>query len=307
MRLMPVSGLVRAWARELGKGGRLMEKIRSVVPTIAMLIAVLVLSFGLLACSGSESSGGGEAESDQPAAGETEGLPVEDIPADEQNPSGEQDPPTSQPEHSALYVDGLSADDVVAYFMEVCLGAEFVHEGDVSALQKWVAPVTFRIHGNCTAADRAVIESFVREVNGVEGFPGMVEAAKGQAASMDIYFCGEAELIERTEAFVAEGECLDGAVRFWAYDDEIYSAVLGCRDDIDQDLRASVIVEEIYNGLGPVQDSVLREDSVIYQYGSDVKEMSDVDLLLLKLLYNPAMSCGMDASLCESVIRQLYY
>lgn len=284
-----------------------MERLRLILPTIAMLVVSFVLSFGLFACSDPESSGGGEADSDQPAAGEIEDLPVGDASSGEHDPASEQDPSATKPEHSALYVEGLSVDDAVTYFMEVCLGAEFVHEGDVSALQKWTTPVTFRIHGNYTAADRAVIESFVREVNGVEGFPGMIEAEEGQAAAMDIYFCSEAEVIGLTDAFVAEGEYLDGAVRFWAYDDEIYSAVVGCRDDIDQDLRASVIVEEIYNGLGPVQDTELREDSVIYQYGSEAQKMSDVDLLLLRLLYNPAMKCGMDASQCESVLRQLYY
>ena len=79
------------------------------------------------------------------------------------------------------------------------------------------------------------------------------------------------------------------------------------RTDIDQYVRNSVILEEIYNGLGPVQDTILRPDSIIYQEYSEVQDLTLVDWLILRLLYHPDMLCGMDAAQCEAVIRDLYY
>ena len=100
---------------------------------------------------------------------------------------------------------------------------------------------------------------------------------------------------------------LDGAVTFWYDFNEIYDAVICCRTDIDQYTRNSVILEELYNGLGPIQDTSLRQDSIIYSGFSEPQKLSQMDELLLKLLYHPQLSCGMDAENCEAMIRQLYY
>ena len=69
----------------------------------------------------------------------------------------------------------------------------------------------------------------------------------------------------------------------------------------------SVILEEIYNGLGPIQDTDLRPDSIIYSGFSEPQSLTDVDELILKLLYHPQLLPGMNADECETVIRQLYY
>jgi hypothetical protein len=100
---------------------------------------------------------------------------------------------------------------------------------------------------------------------------------------------------------------MDGAVTFWYLYDEIYDAIICYRTDLDQYLRNSVILEEIYNGLGPIQDTSLRSDSIIYSEFSQPQELTDIDELLLKLLYHPDILPGMNAQQCEQVIRALYY
>ena len=59
--------------------------------------------------------------------------------------------------------------------------------------------------------------------------------------------------------------------------------------------------------MGPVQDSWLREDSLIYAGYSEPQGVSEIDELIMKLLYHPAMKCGMNQEQCEAVIRELYY
>ena len=68
-----------------------------------------------------------------------------------------------------------------------------------------------------------------------------------------------------------------------------------------------IIIEEIYNGLGLIQDTSLREDSIIYSGFSMPQELTKIDELLLRLLYSEEVKTGMDATECEEVIRQLYY
>ena len=90
-------------------------------------------------------------------------------------------------------------------------------------------------------------------------------------------------------------------------DNKIYNAIICIRTDLNQTLRNSVILEELYNGLGPIQDTMLRPDSIIYQQFSQPQSLTPVDELILKLLYHPDMKPGMNATQCEAVIRKLYY
>lgn len=231
-------------------------------------------------------------------------------------PPAETLPPTSPPEtaapteaptlppHSELYIDGLAAEDVILYFNEVCLDAEFVNAGNPSYLQKWISPISYFVSGIPTEDDLETLKRFTRWLNELDGFPGIVETGDVASANLRIYFCDEQELLDLMgDQFYGT----DGAVTFWYADDIIYDAVICIRTDLDQQLRNSVILEEVYNGLGPVQDTDLRPDSLIYSGFSQPQELTEIDELILKLLYHPELKCGMDAAACEAVIRELYY
>lgn len=211
----------------------------------------------------------------------------------------------SAPEHSELYIPDVSVDDVVRYFNEVCLDAEIVNSGDPGKLQRWEGRIRYYCDGPATDEDHMVLESMVNWLNTIEGFPGMSEVSDPDAANLHISFCGPDEYL----AFMGENfHGTDGGVTFW-YDgfDRIYDGIIGYRTDIDQETRNSVILEEIYNGLGPINDTALRDDSIIYSGFSTPQWLTPVDELIIKLLYHPQMECGMDATACETVIRQIYY
>lgn len=206
-------------------------------------------------------------------------------------------------EHSELYIEGVSVEEVIEYFGEVCLDAEFVYDGNPTVLQKWEEPIVYSISGDITGEDRQVLEGFASWLNTVEGFPGISEGT-GESVNMEITFCNEQQLLSiMGEQYINT----DGAVEFWYMDDVIYTATICYRSDIDQYIRNSVIIEEIYNGLGPIQDTWLREDSIIYAGYSTPQQPTEVDELIIRLLYNEELQCGMDKEQCEDIIRDLYY
>lgn len=210
----------------------------------------------------------------------------------------------TEPAHSELYLSDVSADDIVRYFCEVCLDAEFVHSGNASVLQRWESPINYYIHGSPTDEDLEVIVNFVQWLNSLQGFPGIFEAEEPWQANLAIHFCTQPELVD---IMGDQYHGLDGAVTFWYSEDIIYDAVICIRTDLDQYLRNSVILEEIYNGLGPIQDTALRPDSIIYSEFTQPQALTPVDELILKLLYHPDLACGMNAADCEAIIRSLYY
>ena len=236
-----------------------------------------------------------ETDTEAPAAEPTE-APTE-VPTEE---------PTEEP-HSDLYVPGISPDKMVAYFNEVVLDMEYTTgDGDASVVQKWERPISYRIEGVPSHRDAQSISVLSKQLNSVEGFPG-IRAATGLEQNVTISFLHDEEF-ETRFSHVIQGESADGAVQFWYYNDTnaIYSGRIGYRKDAAQEIRDSVIPEELVNLLG-INDSTLREDSITYQNGSEVIELSDVDWAIIKLLYNPKIHCGMTAAECETIIRELYY
>ena len=132
----------------------------------------------------------------------------------------------------------------------------------------------------------------------------MYPASSDYLVNLRIHFCKPQEF---SSIMGNSYEGNDGVVTFWYMDDQIYDAVICIRNDIDQELRNSVILEEIYNGLGPIQDTELREDSIIFTGFSAPQAMTNTDVLILRLLYHPSIKCGMNAYECAKIISELYY
>lgn len=212
-------------------------------------------------------------------------------------------PSTTQP----VYPDEDTAEQICAYFEEVVLDTEYSDgDGDTTLVQKWTAPIAYRVYGFPTEADLAVLNDLFRQLNQIPGFPGVYTAEVAGNEALQISFL-EPDVFRDSFSAVVNGEDACGAAQFWYYieTNEIHTARIGCRTDIAQSERNSVLAEEIVNALG-ISDTLLREDSITYQYSNENTALSDVDWMLLKLLYHPQMQCGMQAEQCAEVISRLY-
>lgn len=213
-------------------------------------------------------------------------------------------PAATEPLHSPLFIPNLPVEDVIRYFQEVSLGAEYVNAGNPSLVQKWTVPLVYQLHGTPTTEDLEILDGFAAQLNQIYGFPGIREAKYPEEANLNIHFCSRDDFLTLMgNDFLGA----DGGVTFWYEKNEIYNGIIGICTDLDQQLRNSVIMEEIYNGLGPVQDTALRSDSLIWTGFSQPQQPTDVDWLILELLYHPDIKCGMNFEDCEAIIRSLYY
>lgn len=243
-------------------------------------------------------------ETEQPAPAETQPPVPSETAVPETKPTEPPEPVATDPEHSPYYLEDIPVEDVIVYFNEVCLDSEFFDSGDPSNVQKWMIPICFTLEGSYTDEDLAALNSFANWLNELEGFPGISQVSDPTARNLRICFTDPKEMVMLMgENFTG----LDGAVTFWYDYNEIYDAIICCRTDIDQQVRNSVIIEELYNGLGPIQDTSLRPDSIIYQEYTQPQWLSPMDELIMQLLYHPDILPGMDAQQCEAVIRRLYY
>lgn len=216
-------------------------------------------------------------------------------------------PPVTQTTCSDQDLPDYTAEEIYSYFEEVVLDVEYSDgDGDITLVQKWTAPIAYRVYGSPTEEDLAVLNGLVRQLNQIPGFPGLYTAEAEGDEALRISFL-DPEAFRDSFFAVVNGEDAYGATQFWYYiaTNEIHSARIGCRTDISQQERNSVLAEEIVNTLG-ISDTLLRKDSITYQHSNENTVLSDVDWLLLKLLYHPQMQCGMDAEQCRTVIDGLY-
>lgn len=273
---------------------------------ILRILVSLLLLFGLLACTACN-PWEAALPATEPTTEATTEAPTTEAPTTEA-PTTEA-PTETEPPHSPLYLPEYSVEDVITYFNEVVLTVEYNNgDGDPSLVQKWLSPMYYRIEGSPSEQDLEVLEDFVAQLNEVPGFPGMEEVTDWESFSnITIYFL-DREPFEEIFSDVVHGDFANGAVEFWYYTDtnEIYSCDVGVCLDVEQEARVSILPEEIINMLG-ITDTVLREDSIVYQYSDENTTLSDMDLLILKLLYDPRIQCGMDAAACEEILRELYY
>ncbi len=58
--------------------------------------------------------------------------------------------------------------------------------------------------------------------------------------------------------------------------------------------------------MGMSDDTLLREDSVIYQY-SNYNTATETDMTVFRILYSDAIKCGMDKRQCADAIKEIYY
>ena len=207
--------------------------------------------------------------------------------------------------HSPLYVEGVSVDDAIAYFAEVCLDTEYGDKQGASVVQKWTEPIYYTIYGSPSSRDMEVLNAYIKQLNSISGFPGMFPAPYDHMSNLEMYFVDEGEMVNLLGSDFWGNW---GGVTYWYNGfNEIYTEIICQRVDIPQYYRDSIIIEEIYNGLGPVQDTEVRYDSVIYQWSNENFTMSKEDILILKLLYHPDMKPGYNYNQCAALIRELYY
>lgn len=199
-----------------------------------------------------------------------------------------------------------SVNDIVKYFIEIACDTEYsTGSGDYTVIQKWTEPIYYKVTGKPTEKDLQVLKTLCKELNSLKGFPGIYQAENGKYYNVSVNFWNCNEFYNNMGNFI-NYEDADGAVQYWydTYGNYMLNATIGCRTDISQYVRNSVIQEEIMNGLG-LSDSWLRTDSMVYAGYSEPQKLSTMDWIIVELLYHPDIKCGMTAAECEKVIRNI--
>lgn len=174
--------------------------------------------------------------------------------------------------------------------MKVCaFGSEY---GSAHNLARWEKPLRIFVGGNPTAADLNALDDFLIDLTVHVPMLPNVSIVKSKAdANITLYYVPLKEMGKYITNYV-DGNW--GMFRVWWSSHQMTSAEIAIATDVTtQRARIHLMKEELVGVLGLCNDHDKYADSILYQPWTTTQELSDVDWLMLNMLYHPSVTPGM--------------
>lgn len=205
-------------------------------------------------------------------------------------------------------VDGFTDDEIIEYFMKIALEGEY--GGSRGYIIKYDAPLYYSVYGKPSDEDLRVLRGLADELNKIEGFPGLYETNDPSLVNERIYFTSQRTFEMAAEILVPEGSW--GYANVWFFNGgELKGTMINGYVWISEDARPqnpdrnSIICEELVQSLGLLNDTDWGIKSIFDQDRNDCDWPSELDWAVVKILYNPAIICGMNAEEAEAAAREI--
>jgi len=200
--------------------------------------------------------------------------------------------------------------EVIRYFKDVALGFEYGNSPEIT--RKWDTQMRVYVDGAPTADNSLTLAEAVQDINQLvtDGFS--IEIVDDPLRSNCYVYFGSGldflTLFPDEEDYVSAAT--KGYFRVWWNNDQIINKA---RIIINPNLltppqQKSVILEEITQCIGLTNDSPLQPGSVFYETVNDAgyaPEYAEIDKELIRLLYHPKMTVGLDENQVDEVLRDI--
>ncbi|MEM6894642.1 MAG: DUF2927 domain-containing protein [Bacteroidota bacterium] len=199
--------------------------------------------------------------------------------------------------------------EAISYFKEVALGFENGNSSEIT--RKWNAPMNVFVGGNPSEANTLTLEQAVTDINqlATDGFS--IEIVNDSLLANCYIFFGSG--LEFTKIFPEEENNVNantiGFFSVWWNSDIINEARIVINPELlNPTQQRSVILEEITQSTGLTNDSPLQPNSIFYETANNpgyAPEYADIDRELIRLLYHPKMTVGLDETQVDAVLRDI--
>lgn len=187
--------------------------------------------------------------------------------------------------------------EAIDYFEEVAFGQEF--GGGTGEIRKWTHDVRIVVHGDPSDEDLVTLYDVIADLNTI--IETIVIDIVTTDGNFDIHFAPEPEFAAIEPNYVPVNMGF-----FWVWWDgggSITDArVLISTTGLTQRERNHIIREEVTQSLGLMRDSFLYEDSIFYQGWTETQVYSELDELLIEMLYLPEIAPQMTVEGARAVI-----
>ena len=180
--------------------------------------------------------------------------------------------------------------EALDYFFEVALNSEF---GDSSSqIRKWTQAIEIYISGSYTDTDENTVKNIIDELKTITDESLQIKIGSKETANLTIIFCDPSEFNTHND-YVPEN--VNGFVTVWKnQNSEIQKSQILISSSSSDSLRPHIIREELTQSLGLLNDSWEYENSIFYQGYSKTDQYSDIDKLVIQILYLSSIEPGMN-------------
>lgn len=192
-------------------------------------------------------------------------------------------------------------EEIVEYFKEIVLMLEFAENQD-NKVRKWLFSPNLVISGEYTSEDKQCLNKIVLDFNSISRNVKILRNSP-QKTNIDMRFMPLQDFPDKVPKYV-EGN----AGFFVIYNSpsyEITSAEIYISStDASPKARCHLIREELTQSMGLTNDSFKYPDSIFYQDPSDTTFYSNLDRMLIDLLYNSDIRNGDSTKQVETKILE---
>lgn len=178
-------------------------------------------------------------------------------------------------------------------FRICAFGSEYSSSTD--KLCRWTTDIQIYVAGSPTQSDLETLDDFIMECTWrCPDMPKITRVYSASTANVIIYFVPLNTLPDYLSGYT-EGNW--GYFTYWYNGNhQINSAEIGIATDVtNQYQRNHIIREELFGTFGLGNDHYLYSDSIIYQPWTETQTPSEVDWLMLSMLYHNNVRPGMSA------------
>ena len=199
-------------------------------------------------------------------------------------------------------VPEYSNTEIIEYFQSIALGFEY---GDASEItRRWEEDINLYLGGNITNENLIEINRIIDEINELITIDISLNIVNDSINSNHYLYIGSSQEYNK----IFPDNIVNQIGSFWTYFDS-NNLFFYCRAFVDSNVSSiqqkHLIREELTQSLGLAKDSYTYPESIFQQRSTLTTEYAKIDRDLIRLLYHPQMSAGLDAAEVENVIRKI--
>ena len=211
-----------------------------------------------------------------------------------------------------IYAD-KSKEDLISYFYDICLGAEYGNLSKVT--RKWKTPLKiFIVKDNNYKEQTDFIQKSIEEINKLVSNNFKISISKDSInANGHLFLCSDDKLktypAPYNSIFKSVNNNYFGFVNFRYHNNIISKATIFINTSKPIEYQKSAILEEIVQSLGFGNDSHIYSNSVFYESKNDeqnpILNFSEIDKKLIQILYNSEIKVGLNRLETDPIIRNI--
>ena len=205
--------------------------------------------------------------------------------------------------------EGLSSyeAEVATYFRSIALGFEF---GDAAAItRKWTAPMKIFVGGEPTQNHLLEINSIISEINGLATDDFEMILVDDTLQSNYYLFIGSHREYSRMFPSLAELISSNWGLfsLWWNNANNLNRGIMYVDTDRPNEReQLHLLREELTQSIGLARDSQRYAESIFQQEWTTVTRYAEIDRELIRLLYHPKMTSGLNTTTVLEVIKEIY-